>query len=44
MNDSVDMGYSGEPFISNVAYGASPPPGKPATSIFAPVSPPEDSG
>jgi hypothetical protein len=43
-NDSVGMPYSGEPIISVVKYGASPPPGKPAISMFAPVCPPVDSG
>ena len=43
-NDSVGMPYSGEPISSVVKYGASPPPGKPAISMFAPVWPPVDSG
>ena len=36
-NDSVGMPYNGEPIICVVKYGASPPPGKPAISMFAPV-------
>jgi hypothetical protein len=43
-NDSVGMPYTGEPFNCTVKYGASPPPGKPAISMFAPVWPPVDSG
>jgi hypothetical protein len=31
------MPYSGEPISCVVKYGASPPPGKPAISMFAPV-------
>ena len=36
-NDSVGMPYNGEPISSVVKYGASPPPGKPAISMLAPV-------
>ena len=43
-NDSVGMPYNGEPISCVVKYGASPPPGKPANSMFAPVWPPVDSG
>jgi len=38
------MPYSGEPISCTVLNGASPPPGKPAISILAPVWPPVDSG
>ena len=34
----------GDPIICRVKYGASPPLGKPATSMLAPVWPPVDSG
>ena len=43
-NDRVGMPYSGEPIIWTVKNGASPPPGKPAISMLAPVWPPVDSG
>ena len=43
-NDSVGMPYSGEPISCTVLKGASPPPGKPAISMLAPVWPPVDSG
>ncbi len=43
-NDSVGMPYSGEPISSVEKYGASPPPGKPAISMLAPVWPPLLSG
>jgi hypothetical protein len=36
-NDIDGMPYNGEPISSVVKYGASPPPGKPAISMFAPV-------
>ena len=43
-NDNVGMPYNGDPISMVVKYGASPPPGKPAISILAPVCPPVDSG
>ncbi len=44
MKDSDGVPYSGIPSIMLVKNGASPPLGKPATSMFAPVCPPVDSG